>query len=82
VDGLDKASDAWYWCSGRPARQDPTGKAGRDLGQELDLVLSYKHSKHWHFMAGYCHFFPGSFLRRTGRSPDADWLFFQTLYIF
>jgi len=79
---LDKAKDAWYWRNDRPARQDTTGKAGRDLGQELDLILNYKHSKHWEFMAGYCHFFPGTFIKRTGPSPDADWFFFQTAYSF
>ncbi len=64
------------------ARQDPTGKAGRDLGQELDLILNYRHSRHWEFMAGCCHFFPGAFIERTGLSPKADWFFFQTQYSF
>ncbi len=79
---LDKARDAWYWCSGRPARQDATGKAGRDLAQEIDLIVNYKYSRHWEFMAGYCHFFPGTFMKRTGASPDADWFFLQTQYSF
>ena len=79
---LAEARDGWYWCSGRPARQDPTGDAGRDLGQEIDLIVSYKHSKHLKLMAGYAHFFPGTFIERTGPSPGADWCFLQTLYSF
>jgi len=79
---LAEARDAWYWCSGRPARQDPTGAAGKDLGQEIDVIVSYAHSKHLKLMAGYAHFFPGTFIERTGASPGADWCFLQTLYSF
>ena len=79
---LDEAKDAWYWSSGRPARQDATGKSGSNVGEELDLVLTYDFSKRLKAMVGYCHFFPGRFLRRTGASPGADWFFIQTLYSF
>jgi len=79
---LDERKDAWYWCSGRPARRDPSGRSGSDLGQELNIVLSYNFSERLRFMAGYAHFFPGSFIRRTGRSPGADWFFLQVVYSF
>ncbi|MFW6163194.1 MAG: alginate export family protein [Planctomycetota bacterium] len=79
---LDEARDAWYWCSGRPARQDPTGAAGKDLGQEIDVIVSYKHNQRLKLMAGYAHFFPGTFIERTGPSPGADWCFVQTQYSF
>jgi len=79
---LDEDKDAWYWCSGRPARQDATGNSGSDVGQEIDLIASYAYSKHLKFMTGYAHFFPGPFIERTGTSPDADWFFFQTHYFF
>ena len=78
---LDDRKDAWYWCNGQPARRDATGRAGSSLGQEIDLVVSYRLGHH-RFLAGYAHFFPGSFIERTGPSPDADWLFFQCLYAF
>ena len=77
---LDEDKDGWYWCNGRPARSDPSGKAGSGLGQEIDILLSYKHSDHLSFLAGYAHFFPGGFVKHTGPDPDADWFFFQTLY--
>ncbi|MFP4058098.1 MAG: alginate export family protein [Candidatus Brocadiia bacterium] len=79
---LDEDEDAWYWCSGRPARRDPSGRAGSTLGQEIDLVARYKATERLSFLGGYAHFFPGSFVERTGESPDADWVFFQTQYSF
>ena len=79
---LDEAKDAWYWSSGRPARQDATGRAGSNVGQELDLSVSYDYSARLKFLAGYSRFFPGPFLRRTGPSPGADWFFVQTQYNF
>jgi hypothetical protein len=77
---LDKAEDAWYYCSGRPQRRDPTGASGTQLSQEIDLVARYKHSPQLDLQAGYAHFFPGAFIRNTGPSPDADWFFFQFQY--
>lgn len=79
---LDEAKDAWYYCNGRPQRHDPTGQAGSTVGQEIDLVVSHSYSDHLKFQAGYAHFFPGGFLKDTGPSPDADWVFFQMLYSF
>lgn len=79
---LDKAKDAWYYCNGRPQREDPTGAAGTELGHEIDLIAKYKCSEHLDFQTGYAHFFPGRFIRRTGPSPDADWVFVQLVYGF
>ncbi len=79
---LDDSKDAWYWSSGRAARQDATGGSGSSVGQELDLTLAYDYSKHMKFLIGYAHFLPGRFLRRTGDSPDADWFFVQVHYSF
>jgi len=79
---LDQAQDAWYYGNGRPQRQDPTGAAGTELGHEIDLIVKYKWSDHCRFRAGYSHFFPGTFIRRTGPSPDADWVYVQWMYEF
>jgi hypothetical protein len=46
------------------------------------VLATYRHSEHLEFKAGYAHFFAGSFLERTGPSPDADWFFLQTQYSF
>ncbi len=68
---LAEARDAWYSAALRPVRRDATGRAGRELGQELDLVL-----RAGPIALGYAHFFPGSFIERTtpsgGRASGAD----------
>lgn len=74
---LDEARDAWYYCNGRPQRQDSTGRAGSTVGQEIDLIVSHSYSDHLKYQAGYAHFFPGGFLEDTGPNPDADWVFLQ-----
>ncbi len=74
---LDQAQDAWYYGNGRPQRWDPTGGSGRQLGHEIDLTLHYKVSDQLRLRAGYSHFFPGTFIRRTGTSPQADWVHLQ-----
>lgn len=77
---LDKAADAWYYCNGRPQRRDPTGAAGTELGHEIDLIAKCQYSDACRFQVGYAHFFPGTFLKRTGAHPDCDWFFFQVMY--
>jgi len=79
---LAESRDAWYWSGGRGARRDPTGQSGSSVGQELNLVLTYDLSQRTKLMIGYAHFFPGRFLKSTGDSPDADWLFAQIQYSF
>ena len=80
---LASDTDAWYWCSGRPARRDPTGRAGGDLGHEVDLLAKVRMSKNLELFAGYSHFFPGAFLRNTGGGhDDADWAFVQFQFMF
>jgi hypothetical protein len=79
---LDSSRDAWYYVNGQPQRRDPTGRSGSLVGQELDLMLTYKLNDHWEVLAGYSHFFPGPFLRNTGPSPHADWLFLQVTFSF
>lgn len=79
---LDSSRDAWYYVNGQPQRQDPTGRSGSTVGQELDLMLSHKISDHWQVLAGSSHFFPGPFVKNTGPSPEANWLFLQTEFSF
>jgi hypothetical protein len=75
---LAEADDAWYWSSGAVARRDRTGAAGRDLGQEIDVLFQWKVSKQFDWFCGYCYFFPGDFIRQTpGPASGADWFFSQ-----
>lgn len=80
---LAQARDAWYWVNGRPARRDPTGRAGRDLGSELDLIARWQVNRELEVMAGYARFFTGAYVANTpGESQDANWAFLQLTYNF
>ncbi|MCX7591558.1 MAG: alginate export family protein, partial [Kiritimatiellae bacterium] len=69
--------------SGRPNRRDPTGRAGTDLGQELDLLLQWWPVENTEILTGYARFFPGSYVEKTGGiSDEAQWLVFQATYSF
>lgn len=78
---LDKAKDAWY-DAGKSLRRDKTGRSGRDLGQEIDLVAQKKILKNLELLTGYCFFLPGSFVESTGPSPIGRWFFLQTTFNF
>jgi hypothetical protein len=77
---LAQEKDAWYSSKGLPARQDPTGRSGRDLGQEVDLIAGWKVRSDLELLVGYSHFFPAGFMERTGPAGGADWAFLQAEY--
>ncbi|GMV35783.1 MAG: hypothetical protein AMXMBFR61_02910 [Fimbriimonadales bacterium] len=78
---LDNAKDAWYGSTGGKnsgaggTYQDPTGAAGKDVGHELDLILTYKPNKAWAAEIGVARFFPGSFIKTIngGSAQNSDW---------
>ena len=74
---LASDNDAWYWCSGKPMRRDASGRSGRTLGMELDLIATWEVCQGLELMAGYAHFFPGAFIENTGRDDHANWVFCQ-----
>jgi len=78
---LDQKKDAWYY-PGKAQRRDETGASGRELGHEIDLTFHYKAAHWFDFRGGYCLFFPGDFIRKTGPDPDASWAFLQTVFSF
>ncbi|MDA2913381.1 alginate export family protein [Acidobacteriia bacterium AH_259_A11_L15] len=59
----------WKNAGGRVLGLDPTGEAGRDLGQEVDLTFRVLLHSQLSFMAGYSVFLPGRFAART-RGPE------------
>ena len=88
VDGhffsLKDPRDFWYSDSGKPMVnaagapfRDPTGRAGRDLGTELDVQGTYSLSRQVVLSAGYARFVPGSFVRATngGKADNSDWFY-------
>lgn len=80
---LANRRDALYNAAGNAIRRDPTGQAGSNVGQELDLVLNFHLNKHYDVLLGYSHLWGGDFLRNT-RGPnaasDAGQFFIQTSY--
>ncbi len=75
---LDQAQDALYDPGGAIVRQDPTGAAGTDVGQELDLLLRWTITPRAEVQFGYSHLFPGDFLRNTpGGAPGKDFYYTQ-----
>jgi Alginate export len=75
---LDQARDALYGVTpGSVQRRDPTGRAGTDVGQEIDLLSEFVVGPHCFFQVGYSHFFSGEFIQRTGFGGDAEFVYTQ-----
>lgn len=53
-----------------------------ELGQEIDLTLTYILNRHLSFALGYSHFFTGDFLRETGLGDDTDFFYLQSKLLF
>ena len=70
------ASDDDAWVNAK--RQDVDGRSGSFVGQELELRVRYKVTKHIDLETGYSHFFPGSFVGNTGEADDGDLFYVQT----
>ena len=84
--GLRDAADAWYGSSGtvNSGLVDPTGRSGREVGQELDLQVAYNPTPKIGLLAGASVFNPGRFVRsiRGKNSTDLTWLFAQVSFRF
>jgi hypothetical protein len=66
---LASATDALYSAGGVPERRDVTGKAGRDVGQEIDFFCNFHLSFHSDILVGYSHLYSGSFIQATSKTP-------------
>jgi hypothetical protein len=62
---LANATDALYNIAGNVSRFDPTGRSGRDVGNEVDAIVNIHLTKHHDVMVGYSYLFAGQFLRNT-----------------
>lgn len=73
---LASARDSLYNGSGKAIVRSANGSAGRHVGQETDLFLTFKH-RHFQWGAGYGYFFPGAFIQKTtpGASPSYVYVF-------
>lgn len=62
---LDSNKDALYAANGAALRQDRTGRAGNDVGNELDLLANLHLTNHSDVLVGYSILFAGSFIKNT-----------------
>jgi hypothetical protein len=67
---LDEERDALYNAAGVPYRIDPTGAAGTDVGNEVDLVMNFHLTRYSDILVSYNKLFGGRFLEDTS-GPNA-----------
>jgi len=80
---LDSSRDALYNAAGVPTRRDPTGRAGKNVGDEIDFVANFHISNHMDILTGYSYLFGGGFLEATkgqNGSVDSSLFYLQTSY--
>ncbi|MBL8797164.1 MAG: alginate export family protein [Planctomycetia bacterium] len=68
---LASARDALFNTAGVPLRFDPSGWAGRQVGNEIDIVINFHLCQHANILVGYSHLYAGDFIRDTAPTPAA-----------
>jgi hypothetical protein len=77
---LADARDALYSAGGAPLRRDPTGRAGTNVGQEIDFVTNFHLSNHQDIYFNISHFFAGDFIKQTGNPRSPEYIYVQYSY--
>lgn len=72
---LDSANDALYNAGGAPSRISPTGAAGKNVGNEIDLLANFHVGPHSDVLVGWSKLFAGDFIRQTGSGRDPELLY-------
>lgn len=78
---LAQARDQWVGSKLR----DVTGRAGTDLGSQIELRLRYTFTKYFQPEVGYVRFFKGSYLKLVPNSPgaqDSNYLYVEANFTF
>ncbi|MCR4320377.1 MAG: alginate export family protein [Candidatus Brocadiaceae bacterium] len=82
---LAEEEDAWYFANGNRAFAGAVANNEDDLGQEVDLTVSYSLYKNVGILAGYSVFLPGDYIEDSlGARDDFDthWGYLQTTVTF
>lgn len=74
---LDSAKDALYGVGSQVERRDPTGKAGRDVGDEFDFLVSFHVGPHSDILVGYSYLWAGEFIKKTGPGENPSAFYIQ-----
>lgn len=77
----ESTQDAVYTSSGSILRTG-TGSDARTIGGEADLQVNWQLDRHISAYAGYCHFFPGSFIAATGPDKAIDFAYSALTFTF
>lgn len=72
---LDSAFDALYNAGGTPIRISPTGTAGKEVGNELDLLVNLHAGPHSDVLVGWSKLWAGDFIRNTGSGRDPELMY-------
>ncbi len=78
---LDAKESAWFNAAGGTFKA-ANANADTQLGEEVDLLGTYKLTEHLSLMLGYAHFFAGLFAKDTGAHQDANFFYTQTILNF
>lgn len=78
---LASDDDALYNPGGAVVRP-ASASADREVGQEVDVVATWRVDRHLTLEGGYSHFFAGDFIAGTGPDDDMDWVYLQAAYRF
>ena len=76
---LASARDALYNSSGKSIAKSATGAAGRHIGQETDVFVTYKYQR-LTFGAGYGRLFKGQFVRLATPGVEPTYLYLFHTY--
>ncbi|MBI3412114.1 MAG: alginate export family protein [Planctomycetes bacterium] len=77
---LASSTDALYNAAGKAIRRDATGRAGNDVGNEIDFVANFHLGPHSDVAVGYSKLFAGRFIRQTGPPGSPEFTFVQYTY--
>jgi hypothetical protein len=79
---LASDTDALYNAGGVATRRDPSGAAGRDVGDEFDITANWRIDAHSSVLLGFSYFWPSSFMNKTGPSDDGSFYYVQYQFKF
>lgn len=77
---LASARAGLFNAAGILTRIDPTGQAGTQVGNELDLLVNFHLDAHQDLLLGYSRLFPGRYIRETGSGATPDFFYAQYQY--
>ncbi|MBX7166280.1 MAG: alginate export family protein [Pirellulales bacterium] len=74
---LAQARSPLFGAAGGIERVDPTGAAGTDVGNEIDLLMNFHLTANQDILVGYSKLFAGDFIRSTGPNVSPELFYLQ-----